>query len=282
MLYVFLLGLLLPLYTITGFDASAHTSEETVNARVSVPKGMLNSVLWSWVFGYLMTCSFVLAMPDLTAAAKDGGNVFFNLLGGLAIPDALKNLLNVGIVVANYLCGLAAVTSTSRMIFAFARDGGLPVSKALRHVDPKYRTPVPAIWTTAVLSLAATLYSPAFAALAAGCAAFFYISYVMPVAVGFFAEGKTWKEFGPFRLGALSKPLAVISVVGVFILAYIGIQPPNDIVINYALGLLVLLIVGWFGYAKKHFPGPPIGAEIAKRQAEIAAEEQAVGGAIGS
>ena len=280
MLYVFLLGLILPIYTITGFDASAHTSEETVNARSSVPKGMLNSVLWSWVFGYLMTCSFVLAMPDLTAAAKDGGNVFFNLLGALPISDTLKDALNVGIVVANYLCGLAAMTSTSRMIFAFSRDGGLPASKILRRVDPKYRTPVPAIWITAALSLAATLYSPAFAALAAGCAVFFYISYVMPTAVGFFAEGKTWTEFGPFRLGALSKPLAVISVTGVFVLAFIGIQPPNDIVINYAVGMVVLLVVGWYGFARKRFPGPPIGAEIAKRQAEIAAEEKAVGGAL--
>jgi amino acid transporter len=219
-------------------------------------------------------------MPDLAAAAKDGGNVFFNLLGGLAVSDALKDLLFVGIVVANYLCGLAAVTSTSRMIFAFARDGGLPASKALRHVDPKYRTPVPAIWTTAVLSLAATLYSPAFAALAAGCAMFFYISYVMPVAAGIFAEGKTWTESGPFTLGKLYKPFAAIAVAGVFVLAYIGIQPPNDIVINYAVGLLVLLVVGWYGFARKRFPGPPIGAEIAKRQAEIAAEERAVGGAI--
>ncbi len=38
MIFVFLLGLLLPIYTITGYDASAHTSEETVDASRSVPK----------------------------------------------------------------------------------------------------------------------------------------------------------------------------------------------------------------------------------------------------
>ena len=51
---LFLLGLLLPAYTITGFDASAHTSEETVNAAAHVPRGMINAVVWSALFGYVM------------------------------------------------------------------------------------------------------------------------------------------------------------------------------------------------------------------------------------
>jgi amino acid transporter len=269
------LGLLLPLYTITGFDASAHTSEETVNARSSVPKGMINAVLWSVVFGYIMTCSFVLAMTDPAAAAKDGPNAFFKLLGGLPVPGALKNGLGVLIVLANYLCALAGVTSTSRMVFAFARDGGLP--KVFRFVSPTYRTPISAIWLTVVLSIAATLYSPAFAALAAGCAVFLYISYAMPVAAGLFAEGRSWTTFGPFRLGRLSKPFAVLSILGVVVLIFLGIQPPNDILDNYALGLLVLLIVGWFLVERRRFAGPPVGKAIADRQAALAAEELAVG-----
>ena len=104
------------------------------------------------------------------------------------------------------------------MIFAFARDGGLPGSSILRKVSPMHRTPVAAIWISAVLSVAATLYSPAFAALAAGCALFLYVSYAMPIAAGLVAEGKTWTEFGPFRLGVWSKPLAILSLLGVCIL----------------------------------------------------------------
>ncbi|BAJ82066.1 MULTISPECIES: amino acid permease [Acidiphilium] len=275
--YLFMLGLLLPLYTITGFDGAAHTSEETVNARRTVPRGIINSVFWSFAFGLVMEASILLAMPDLGKAAAQGGNVFFNLLAGLPVILPVKYLLYVGIVVANYLCALAGVTSTSRMIFAFARDGGLPGHAIWRRVSPTHRTPVGAIWLTAVLSVAATLYSPAFAALAAGCAMFLYISYAMPVAAGLLAEGKTWTEFGPFRLGALSKPLAVISIIGVFVLIYIGIQPPNNILITYGLGLIVLMLVLWFGVARVRFPGPPISREaIASRAAEIAAEERAV------
>lgn len=277
MFYLFLLALLYPLYTITGFDGSAHTSEETVNARRNVPRGIINSIVWSAVFGLAMAASFILAMPDTTKAAANGGNVVFDLMASLQVPAGLKDVLYIGIVLANFLCALAGVTSTSRMVYAFARDGGLPGSKVLRHVDAKHRSPVAAIWFTVILSIAATLYSPAFAALAAGCAMFLYISYAMPIAAGLLAEGKSWTEFGPFRLGGLSKPLAAISVLGGIVIIYIGTRPPNDILDNYFIGLLVLLAVIWFGVARKRFPGPPIGAAaISARGAEIAAEEQAL------
>ena len=61
---------------------------------------------WSLVFGFFMAVSFVLAMPDLTAAAKDGGNTWFNLFDNLPMPKLLKDLLAIGIVVANYICAL--------------------------------------------------------------------------------------------------------------------------------------------------------------------------------
>lgn len=275
--YLFLLALLYPLYTITGFDGSAHTSEETINARINVPKGIMNSIFWSLLFGLVMAGSFILAMPDPTKNAGDGGNIIFNLMAGLAVPTGWKDALYVGIVLANFLCALAGVTSTSRMIYAFSRDGGLPGSKWLKQVNHKHRSPVAAIWLTVILSIAATLYSPAFAALAAGCAMFLYISYAMPVLAGLFAEGKSWTEFGPVRLGIFSKPLAVITAVGAVVIIYIGTRPPNNILDSYFIGLLVLLAIFWFGIARKRFPGPPISAaQIAARAAEIQMEETAL------
>jgi amino acid transporter len=277
MWYLFLIGLLLPLYTITGFDGSAHTSEETLNARRSVPRGIIHSVFWSFLFGMFLEIAIVLALPDLKTAASQGGSVFLNMIGNLAVPAPVKYVLDVGIVLSNYLCAMAALVATSRMIFAFARDGGLPGHKLFRYVSPKYRTPVGGIWLAAALSVAATLYSPAFAALAAGCAMFIYVSYAMAIGAGLLAEGKTWTEFGPFRLGIFSKPLAILTVVGVFVLIYIGLQPPNSILISYSLGLIVLLVVLWFTVARKHFPGPPIGRlAIEQRQVEIMTEEAAV------
>ena len=214
------------------------------------------------------------ARHHLNKAALSGSNVFFGTLGGLPIANPIKDLLYIMIVVSTYFGALAGVTATSRMIFAFSRDGGLPGHKIWRHVSPTHRTPIGGIWLAVGLMIGATLYSPAFSALAAGCALFFFASYAMPIGAGLFAEGRTWTEFGPFRLRGLSKPMATLSVLGTIVLVYIGIQPPNNILISYGLGLIALLLVLWFGVARRHFPGPPIGAAaVAARADEIRSEE---------
>ena len=256
MVFPFLLGLLLAVYTITGFDASAHTSEETRNAAVAVPKGIVSSVVYSAIFGYVMICTFVLVMPDVTTGVKQGFGFFDALLGTL--PVALKNILGLGIFLVNFLCGLACLTSTSRMMFAFARDGGLPASDMLRTVSSTLKTPVAAVWVSAILSILATLYAAAFSVLAVGCAVFLYISYIMPTAAGILAEGKTWKHKGPFNLGGLSKPIAVLAVLGGGFLIVVGIQPPNEKVLYVTIAMLVVMAIFWYVFGEsKRFKGPP-------------------------
>ncbi|THF71575.1 amino acid permease [Deinococcus sp. Arct2-2] len=253
----FLGSLILVCYTITGFDASAHTSEETQDAARNVPRGMIQAVLYSSVFGFLMIAAFVLAMPSLDEGAKQGYGIFAWLMNGSGMPTLLKDLLYIGIVIANYICGLAAMTSTSRMIYAFSRDGGLPYSGLLKTVHPVYRTPGPAILISAVLIVVATLYAPAFAVLALGSAVLLYISYVMPIAAGLLAEGKTWTHHGPFRLGAASKPVAVLGILGGLALVYVGMRPPFQQVAYLVIGLIVALGVVWLALESRRFQGPP-------------------------
>ncbi|MGY2892218.1 amino acid permease [Deinococcus sp. UYEF24] len=253
----FLGGLILVCYTITGFDASAHTSEETQDAARNVPRGMIQAVLYSSVFGFLMIAAFVLAIPNMDTAAKQGYGLFGWLMNGSAMPTLLKSLLYIGIVVANYICGLAAMTSTSRMIYAFSRDGGLPWSGWLKTVHPAYRTPGPAILVSGVLIFAATLYAPAFAVLAAGSAVLLYISYIMPIAAGLLAEGKSWTHRGPFKLGAASKPVAVLGILGGLVLAYVGMRPPFQQVAYVVIGLIFALVVVWYALEARRFSGPP-------------------------
>ena len=273
-LYAFVIGLLLVTYTITGYDASAHTSEETHDAQINVPKGMWQAVFYSIIFGYLMVCSFVLAMPSVADGAAQGWNVFYWILESSKMPVALLDILFFGIVFANYLCGLACVTSCSRMMYAFARDDGLPFSKELSGVSIKHRVPTVSIWVSAALAFLSCLYGGAFIVLAAGCAVFLYISYIMPVVAGIFAEGKTWKEKGPFNLGAFSKPNAVIAMLGGLVLAWVGFQPPNQLVGYLVIGLIVFLVVLWFASEGKRFKGVPEGERIVERQKMIAEIEK--------
>ncbi len=268
--FAFLLGLLFVLYTLTGYDASAHTSEETHDAQVNVPKGMWQAVLWSWIFGFLMVATFVLVMPSVEEGAATGWGSFYYMFGASKMPYALLFILGLGIVVCNYLCGLAGLTSTSRMMFAFARDGGLPFSKTLAHVSTTYRTPTYATWTSVVVAFLSTLYAGAFVVLSTGCAVFLYLSYVMPIAAGFLAEGKTWKEKGPFNLGAWSKPNAVLAVIGGIVLAITGFFPPNEKVFYLTIGMVVVMVILWYGLERNRFEGVPEGDKIKQRQKMIA------------
>jgi amino acid transporter len=256
MFYPFLSGLLLTVYTITGFDASAHTSEETKDAAKTVPKGIVSSVIYSAIFGYVMICTFVLVMPDLAEGVKQGLGFFDALLGSL--PVAVKVILGIGIFAVNFLCGLACLTSCSRMMYAFARDGGLPASSFLKSVSLTHKTPAAAVWVSAILAISATMYGDAFVVLSTGCAVFLYLSYVMPIAAGILAEGKTWIHKGPFDLGGLSKLIATVAVIGGGFLVFVGVQPPNEKVLYLTIAMLVVMAVFWFVFGEsKRFKGPP-------------------------
>ncbi|MBI3673066.1 MAG: amino acid permease, partial [Rhizobiales bacterium] len=336
-IYVFALGLLHVVYTITGFDASAHTSEETRDAQKEVPKGMIRSVWWSFLFGYFMVASFVLALPDqkdaagnvtmdgVTAGAAQGWNAFNWLIAQSPMPGALRSIIIIGIVVTNFLCALAGLTSCSRMMYAFARDGGLPMSDTLKQVHPQQRTPGAAIWVGGVLSIISTLYGGAFLVLSTGTAVFLYLSYLMPIAAAMKSEtAGNWKNKGPFNLRGASIPIAVLAIIGCAILIFVGVQPPQEKVgylivlmivamigfwqsmegrlpVGLAFGVLTAAAVWYFWKAEdsnfnvyaaiatlivveilvfvlqgKRFAGPPIGEEIKKRQAIIAAQEKAL------
>lgn len=256
--WLFALGLLLPAYTLTGFDASAHAAEETVGAAVNVPRGIVRSVLVSGVIGWVLLSAVVLAMPDPAEAAAQGDRAFVHTLFAVA-PRPLALALIVGCVVAQYLCGLATVTSASRMAFAFARDGGLPFSQRVRWVSPRFRTPPVAIWGVSLASVVFTAYTPVYSTITAVCVIFLYVSYVLPTAVGLAAHGRWWQRFGPWHLGRWYRPLAAVSVAACLALIVIGMQPPNEQAAYVVGGMVVVLAGWWLAVSRRTFPGPPTG-----------------------
>ena len=287
LVYLFALSLLLPIYTITGYDASAHTSEETYKAAHSVPRGIVDSVLWSALFGWAMVAAIAIAIPDLAEGAKQGWNVFFYMINSI-MPNWLVQLLYLFIFIAQFLCGLATVTSASRMIFAFSRDGGLPfISKWVSSVNPKYRTPVAAIWTSALLEflyvwMAQTVSvggTNIYTIVVNSTLIFLFLSFTVPIALGFFAIGTAkWPKMGPWDIGIpMYRLFAILSVLCMALIIYIAVQPPNDKVLWITLVFLILTAIIWVLFENKRFQGPPMGEMIKKRQAEILAAEKAVG-----
>ncbi len=257
--WLFLLGLLLPAYTITGFDASAHTSEETIGASHHVPRAIVRSVLASGAFGWIMLAAVVLAAPNLDSAAAQGPDAFFWITAQV-LHARVRNLLLVGIAVAQFFCGLATVTSASRMAYAFARDGGLPYSERLRRVSPEYRTPAVAVWTVALLSVAFVIYTPVYSTIAAASTIFMYVSYVIPTTLGLLAYGRSWRRMGPWNLGATAyRAVSIASILACGLFLLIGTRAPNEKNLWIVLFALALTALVWFAYERKRFRGPPQG-----------------------
>ena len=285
--YLFLLCLLLPVYTITGYDASAHTSEETKNAANAVPKGIVNAVIWSSLVGWVMICAITLAIPDLAVAAGQGWSMFYATMDAI-VPAGLKNVIYLGILIAQLICGLATVTSASRMLFAFSRDDGMPVgSKALATVSAKYRTPVNAIWTATVLCILYVILALSikldgtsiYVIVVNSTLVFLFLSFTVPLVAGMLAfGGPKWPQPGPWAMSAgVYKLVTVLSIVGMAVILFIAIAPPNERVLYVVAGFIALALILWVAVENRRFEGPPTGERIAARKAAIAAAERAVG-----
>jgi amino acid transporter len=232
-----------------------------------------------------MLCAFILVIPNMDDAAKQGWNVFFWAMDS-QVPSGIKTTLYAAITVSQFLCGLATVTSISRMMFAFSRDGGLPFSKSLASVSPKYRTPVHAIWAGSILSVLFVMGAkwleaggtPVYTVVVSCTVIFLFFSFAIPIALGLFAHGTSkWPTMGPWDLGpAVFKLFAFLSILAMILIFVIGVQPPNAMALNITIGFLILTAIVWFALEKRRFQGPPIGDMIKRRQAEIAAAEAAL------
>ncbi|MFM2223654.1 MAG: hypothetical protein RLZZ78_1911 [Armatimonadota bacterium] len=264
--WAFLLGLLLPIYTITGYDGSAHTSEETKNATATVPRAIVRSVLWAFLAGWVILSAVVLAIPDMREAAQQGWNVFFWVLEK-RLPDIIRYPILISIFLCQMLCGMATVTSTSRMTFAFARDGGLPLSKLLASVNPSTKAPEAAIWATAAITsifmAMATLTNikgvSVYAVVVSCTVIFLFLTYAIPVILGGLAlGGRLWPAPGKWSIGVVPFKILSATVSGLLLfILYLGVQPPNQWALTVLIATIAILSVLWVTIQKRTYKGPP-------------------------
>jgi protein-S-isoprenylcysteine O-methyltransferase Ste14 len=73
------------------------------------------------------------------------------------------------------------------------------------------------------------------------------------------------------------KLVTLLSVVGMAIILFIAVAPPNERVLYVVIGFVALALIFWFAVENRRFRGPPVGDEIKRRQAEIAAREAKFG-----
>jgi len=265
-------------YTFTGYDASAHMSEETKNPAIAGPKGIVNSILVSLVAGFILIIGVTYAITNnyKSALASSTGvppvQIWIDALGRHG-----GELLLVIAFVAQFYCGMASVTANSRMIYAFSRDGALPASSFWHRINPRTRTPTNSIWFAAVFAFilgVPYLWSPvAYAAVTSIAVIGLYIAYVIPTLLRRLA-GDRFRP-GPWSLGKWSPIVGWVGVIWVVIITVLFVLPEVSPVtrdtFNYApvaVGVVVLYAGGyWLISARKWFKGPRAQGDEAELEA---------------
>jgi amino acid transporter len=255
--WAFMLGLLQAQWTFTGYDASAHVSEETVDPRRRVPWGIVSSVAISAVVGYLLLFAITVSIHNIPAAlgATDaGGNRIPAVIAicRQAVGYRAGGALSLLAALAMWFCGLATVTSSSRTIYAFARDDGMPLSRLWRAVVQKHLTPAPAIWLSVGAAFALSVYSGSYSVITSVSVLGLYISYILPVWLGWRARrAGAWTEHGPWRLGSHGSEVNIIAICWTVFICVIMMMPPNQTAGETLVGLTSALVL-WFVGSERH------------------------------
>ncbi len=274
--YILPTGLLLTMYTVTGYDASAHVAEETRDAEMSAAKGIWQSVALSALIGWFVLLAITFAATDVDAVNEAGGTALAIFTS--AMSEGWAETVILISAIGQFFCGMACVTSCSRTFFAFSRDRATPGNRLWASVNKK-GVPVAAVLGSCVAALIMTL--PALSGNAAGVPiAFFavvsigviglYVAYVIPVYLRW-RKGDSFKP-GAWTLGKKYKwvnPIAVawVAITTVyFMLPFYG--PPavfwDDAfdwnAVNFTPlvmgGLVIAITLAWVLGMNKRYTGP--------------------------
>jgi amino acid transporter len=273
-LYVLPLGFILTMYTQTGYDASAHTSEETRGAAKAAAQGVWRSVFYSAIAGWALLLALLFAATHVAAINKLGGGAIPLVETGLSAWAA--KIVLIIFTVGQLFCGAAGLTSASRTWYAFSRDRGMPGWGLFRRVTTR-RVPLYAVLAVSIAALIITIPAYfgnkqgvpwAYFAITAICTVGLYLAYIIPVYLRLRAGDKF--QPGPWTLGRRYKWVNIGAIAFVVLVVY-ALDGPTSVAgapwnsgftwtaFNYSpLVLLVGLIVGiwWWLGAKNRYHGP--------------------------
>jgi amino acid transporter len=277
-LYVLPLSAILTQYTITGYDASAHLSEETKRAGNTAAKGMWRSIFYSAIGGWILLLSFLFAVQNQAKVSAGGGGVA--VIFAQALSSKWGGTVLLISTAGQLYCTIACMTSTTRMLFAFSRDGAVPGGTYWSRLNSN-RVPVYGVIATAVVAVVLTL--PALVTVDINDApvpvAFFavvsigviglYVCFSIPI----YCRWRHPERFTPggWTLGPRYKWMCIVALVEIVLTSIVALLPTSSggapwypgfawKYVNYTIlvvpGALFLLWVYWHLSVKHWFNGP--------------------------
>jgi amino acid transporter len=286
------IGFILTMYTQTGYDASAHTAEETRDAAIGAAQGVWRSVFFSAIAGWFVLLALLFAATHIKDINAGGGGSIPIITTALSSASAKAVLLIC--TVGQLFCGMAGLTSASRTWYAFSRDRAIPgwwLFKRLNHHRVPSYAVLAVVFFSLVISIPALWSNKAglpfaFFALTGICTVGLYIAYIIPVYLRV-RQGDNFPQ-GAWTLGRHYRWInwgAIVFVVFVVItldlpFSHVAVPWNSDFdatALNYTpLVILVGLLVGvwWQIDAKNRYTGPVRTLEETEAELEGAAPER--------
>ena len=268
----FCLGFVTPAFALAGVDAVVHMSEETYNAPMNIPRAMIYSVIINGLAGFAYIVTILYCITDLDA-------VFLSPTGFPIIAVFQQAVNNNNRAVTAMMCAIilvfcmalmGCVTSISRLVWAFARDNGMPFSGFLSHITPWNKCPTNSVIfiviCVSLLSLINIGSSTAFNALISLTTLGFYFSYAIPIlmfAIRRFSASNPI-VFGPWKLGKLGLVVNIIAITFcIFLIIFLpfpAVLPVTGTNMNYASPVFIFVMlcaaVNYVVRARHRFVGP--------------------------
>ncbi|CEI66168.1 hypothetical protein FVEN_g4431 [Fusarium venenatum] len=248
-----LVGLLSTVYPFLGYDAACHLAEEMPHASRNVPIAMVGSVGINGFLGLVYAIILLYSAGPLeTLVTTRTGYPFMQIFLDATKSEVGTTLLSLLIILVAGAATVAGTTSTSRTLWAFARDRSTPFDKQLSKVNQRYEVPVYAVVVTVVLQmLLGFIYlgnTTAFNAILSMAIIGMYSSYAFPIIAMLFSRKRlqSVNAFGPFRLGRVAGPmLNVISLIWIIVVvvfsAFPSVMPVTAQNMNYS----TVVMAGW-------------------------------------
>ncbi|KAM0237823.1 hypothetical protein ACHAP5_008892 [Fusarium lateritium] len=248
-----LVGLLSAVYPFLGYDAACHLAEEMPHASRNVPLAMVGSVAVNGFMGLIYVVVLLFSTGPLeTLLQTPTGFPFMQIFLDTTKSKAATTVLSLVIICIATAATVAGITSTSRTLWAFARDRSTPFDKYLSKVDRRLQIPVYSVVVVTILQMLLGLIylgnTTAFNAILSMAIIGMYASYALPIIAMLFARKRLLSAsgFGSFKLGRIAGPIAnVISLAWITIVIVFSTFPSSMPVTPQNMNYSIVVLAGW-------------------------------------
>ncbi|KAF2828276.1 GABA-specific permease [Ophiobolus disseminans] len=268
-----LVGIIGPTMSLSAADMAVHLAEEVADSARTLPRAMISTVIANISIGFVMLVTVFSTMgsdPDAVLNTTFG-QPWIQIVYNATESIAATSIMTAIVALLLLFCAINNVTCSSRQLFSFARDNGLPFSAWLARVPQSYDVPVNAVmftfFTTCLCSLLLIGSNIAFNILMSFTMAGIYSSYILVIAC--MIRKRLLGERlvpSPFSLGRAGLAVNVIAlcwiVLAIVFMLFPPVPNPSLVDMNWASVMLLVGLAFSMGYyhvyGKHHYEGPVV------------------------